>query len=1114
MENNYQLLLRRLNEFIRRYYKNELLKGLILTVGVVGIFFLIFILLEYFGQFGTTVRTVFFWSFIVIALAVIVRWMGIPAFKLLRIGKTLTYEEAAKIIGNHFEEVRDVLLNTLQLKNNQESTASQALIEASIDQKIKHLKPIPFKLAISYKSAVKYLKYGLPPIAILLILFLFNPAVVTKPAERIVKYNEDFVPPPPFRFEVLNDELKAVQSEDFELEVSVSGEILPSEVFVNWNNMSHRMKAITADRFSYRFTNLQRDVRFHISAGEVAGESYVLEVVTKPQLINYEAVIAYPAYTGLKSETRSNNPDIIVPEGTSVVWNFYTQDAKWLIINDGEEQRLEPEKGNQFSHQARIMDDVVLKVAAANQDISNKDTVFISAKAVADAYPMIAVEQRQDSVYDQRLYFRGMIEDDYGFSRLIFVVNRSVGQHEEVLHRDTILINRVINRQDFFHFANLPDLGIRGGDEISYYFEVFDNDGIRGAKSTKSQTLYYKAPTLEEIEQATNQSNENIRASLDEAMKAVQEMQDEIEKLRMDLLQKPNAEWEDKKRMEDILNKQQEVEKMLDEVKQENLDKSRKEEQHKEVNEEILNKQRELEKLFNELMDDEMRKMFEEMRKMMDQMNKEDMQKALDEMKLSNEEISEQLDRDLELFRQLEFEKDLREAIEETEKLADEQEKLAEETANASKDQKEELQEKQDALNERMESLSEKLKNMEQKDRQLAKPNKFEAPHEEQKEAEESMKDASDKLSDGKNKKASESQKKASEKMKEMAEKLTAFETDMTMESLEEDIENLRAILENLLRVSFAQEDLIGEVQNVKTADPRYLEIVRTQHQLKDDFRVVEDSLKALAKRQMMISSMVYGELKEINYQFGQIFDFLEARRTANAGANQQKLMTSVNNLTLMLDESLRNMQQQQSACENGSCSKPGKKPSKTPGKGSAKTMRELQEQLNQQLEELQKQLEKGEKPGGEKPSMLPGGMSEQLVRSAAQQQAIREMMEEYMRDLQGEGYQISNDLRNAAKEMEQTEVDIINKRITQQTLKRQKDIVTRLLKSEKADLEREEDKLRESTEARDQKYSNPEDFFFNKKDEQGIKESVKMAPAEFKPYYHKKTNDYLYSVD
>jgi hypothetical protein len=69
-------------------------------------------------------------------------------------------------------------------------------------------------------------------------------------------------------------------------------------------------------------------------------------------------------------------------------------------------------------------------------------------------------------------------------------------------------------------------------------------------------------------------------------------------------------------------------------------------------------------------------------------------------------------------------------------------------------------------------------------------------------------------------------------------------------------------------------------------------------------------------------------------------------------------------------------------------------------------------------------------------------------------------------------------------------------------------------LKSEKADLQREEEQRRESTEVYNQQYSNPEDFFKGKGKEDGIRETVKTTPAEFKPYYQRKTGDYLYKID
>ena len=63
-------------------------------------------------------------------------------------------------------------------------------------------------------------------------------------------------------------------------------------------------------------------------------------------------------------------------------------------------------------------------------------------------------------------------------------------------------------------------------------------------------------------------------------------------------------------------------------------------------------------------------------------------------------------------------------------------------------------------------------------------------------------------------------------------------------------------------------------------------------------------------------------------------------------------------------------------------------------------------------------------------------------------------------------------------EEMEKTETDLVNKMVTQETLMRQKDIVTRMLRSEKAEMEREKEEKRESIEALNQKYRNPEEYF------------------------------------
>lgn len=53
-----------------------------------------------------------------------------------KLGKLISHEEAAKIIGTHFTDVKDKLLNVLQLKSQSIGYTDRTLFEASINQKL------------------------------------------------------------------------------------------------------------------------------------------------------------------------------------------------------------------------------------------------------------------------------------------------------------------------------------------------------------------------------------------------------------------------------------------------------------------------------------------------------------------------------------------------------------------------------------------------------------------------------------------------------------------------------------------------------------------------------------------------------------------------------------------------------------------------------------------------------------------------------------------------------------------------------------------------------------------------------------------------------------------
>ena len=74
MENSYDILISKLDEFIRKFYKNQLIKGLIYAISLVAIFFIIVNLLEYFGHFDMLTRSILFFSFLSFSAIISVRF--------------------------------------------------------------------------------------------------------------------------------------------------------------------------------------------------------------------------------------------------------------------------------------------------------------------------------------------------------------------------------------------------------------------------------------------------------------------------------------------------------------------------------------------------------------------------------------------------------------------------------------------------------------------------------------------------------------------------------------------------------------------------------------------------------------------------------------------------------------------------------------------------------------------------------------------------------------------------------------------------------------------------------------------------------------------------------
>jgi len=1108
MENSYNELIGKLDQFIRKYYTNQLIRGALYSVALLGSFLLIFTQLESIAWFTVPVRSVLFYSYIAGALFILGRYVVVPLLKLSKAGKRISHEYAASIIGTHFTEVRDTLLNTLQLNELMESnSADSELILAGIRQKTEKLRPVPFVSAIDFSKNRKYLYMAIPPVLILLLLIVFAPGALTGPGNRLIRHNIVFEKPLPFSISIVNKELKAVQLEDFTLRIHIEGDEIPAEVSLVANGSEFRMQADDKVNYSYTFKKLQKNQVFSFLAAGHYTSDYEIVVLPKPIILNFDLDLDYPSYTGQKRELLSNTGDATVPEGTVVTWKFYTRDTRAVNLRlDKLLLHSEIINGNTARVMRRLKEPTPYSVSIENEFMKGSDSMSFFINVLPDLSPLISVEEYRDSVYDNRLYFRGLIKDDYGFRNMEFHLARRNPDGETSAERVLpVTIDKQNTQQQFYYFFDVAGAGLSPGDEVEYYFIVWDNDAINGSKPARSQKMSLRIPTRDEIEAMVRKNQTEVKNDLEKSIDEAKKIQNEVSQLNKKLLDKKTLSYQDKKQIQDLLERQKNLQQQVEEMRQQNERTNQKESQFSEVNPSLLEKQQQLEKLFSEIMTDEMKQMFDELQKMMDNLDKDKLNDVMDKMKMGAEDMEKNLDRNLELFKQLEFDKRLTETIDKLKSLSETQKKLAEQTQNSSAKEKESLSKEQQKVNDAFDAVKKELLELSKLNQALEEPNNFTIPEEKQKETQQNLNEAGAELKDGQMKKASKSQEDASEDMQQMSDMLFEMQQEMEEDALGEDIETLRAILENLVRISFDQEDLINRLGVISRNDPKYIQLMDEQKAIKDNLLMVEDSLYALSKRQAMIEPYVNREINDINENAAQAQAALSDRVIPTARSKQQYVMTSVNNLALMLAESMKKMQQNMSMKSSGksgkSCPMPGQ------GKPSMKSMRQMQQKLNQQMEALKKSMEQGK---GEKGKSGQGAMSEQLARMAAQQEALRRQLQEYRDQLQKGGNVGQNGLNKMIEQMEQSETELVNKILNQQTMQRQEEILTRLLESEKAEMQRDQEERRESNQGKEMPHPDPATYF----DKLGLPsketELLRTIPPSLKPYYKNKVNAYF----
>ena len=1126
----FHIIQQKLEQFIKKYYTNELIKGAILFFSIGLLYFILTLLVEYFLWLSPLGRTILFWVFIAVEALLFIRFIAFPLAKLFKLQNGITHEEASTIIGNHFPNVSDKLLNVLQLNRNQKQSE---LLAASIDQKASELQPIPFQTAVDFKKNAKYLKYAAIPVVIFVIISLVGEKdLFTTSYERVVNYNTAYEPPAPFNFVVLNDKLSAIENKNYTLKVRTEGTVIPQNASIEFNNETYYLQQTAPGLFEYTFSQPLEPIDFKLKANKVQSRKYNLDVVKTPSLLGFEMVLNYPSYTGKQDETLKSTGNATIPEGTQVTWQVATKNTRQVQLKTVDTAYGFSEIEQQFNFQKSIYNKLDYAITTSNENLKEYENLSFTLGVIKDEYPEIDVQSKQDSTDTQLVYFLGRVSDDYGLTKLRLVYYPT--GEEQKAKSESLSLNK--SNFDQFVYSFPGQLPLEEGVSYDYYFEIFDNDAIHNFKSSKSGVYSFRKLTEDELQnEQLKQQDSNIK-DLDKTLDKMKDQDKSLEELSKTQKEKKELNWNDKKKLENFIKRQKQQEEMMKNFSKElkeNLQNFQPEEKEDPFKEQLEDRLQE-----NEERLQENEKLLDELEKLQEKIQKEELTEKLEKLAKQNKNQEKNLEQLVELTKRYYVTK-------KAEKLAEDLYKLGEEQEELSKAPEEEnTKEAQEELNKKFDEYKKQMEQLEKDNEELKSPMQIPKDEVGEKVVDKEQQNASEKLEQQQKQDAQKNQKKAGEKMKEMGKQMQMQMQAGQMETIEEDVKMLRQILDNLVVFSFEQEDLMEEFKTIDYGSPVFGKKLNIQNDLKLNFEHVDDSIFALSLRQPMISGPINSILTEVQYNIDKSLDRLAQNQMRQGVSSQQYTVTGANELAILLSELLNNMQNQMKMNASGSGQGQGQGKGEGEGKGfQLPDIIKKQESLSEKMKEGLKGKEGGEKGKekgqGEGESQGEGdgdgngengqngsdgkqgnqegksgnGNSEQtngeLYEIYKQQQMLRQQLEERLNKegLKGKG----GDL---LKKMEGVEQQLLDKGFNQGTLQQMLNLQYELLKLDKATFQQGQENRRES-ETNRKNFSNtlrvsPEDIkkYFN------TIEILNREALPLRPQYKEKVQTYFKNTD
>lgn len=830
-----------------------------------------------------------------------------------------------------------------------------------------------------------------------------------------------------------------------------------------------------ARRWRFDLPPVTRPRDYAVRVAGVTSPRYHIALAGEPRPVSFLSTITSPAYARLPEQALSGTRgDLAALAGSRVAVEVtFDRDLESLTasVNDAPSVSFSELTPRRWRGSVPVNGDGAWELQARAATGAGRYRYKLSA--IADAPPVLTVALPLgdlDLPAGQSVPYDVLAQDDLGVSELRLEWRKSAGDpwREQSLaaFRDEPREARATARWDASPLALLP------GESGVFRFAAFDNarPGPRGR--AVSGEFRVRFPSLNDLYASLQQKQDQVAKSLEKAAEQAQELQKSLDKLdRQPRTQAQNPQspsFERAEEMKKAAERQQAVAQHVDDAARqmrESLDQAA---ERQAFQEQLQKKLKEMSELLKDIQSSEFKDALKKMQDALQKMDRRAMEEALPQLQQQNKDMLQQLQRSLELLKQLRQEERMDALARRADELKHQQDELNREHAEPSADSKSDPKQN-DAKSEprgdtqsTKPTLGDRQEKAAQETRELAKSARDTARESEQADAKQRLQEAANELEQN----AAEQQQNASQKSEQGDSQGAQSAGKKASDSLGRASESMRQSAQqaqqeqdarNLAAVRRASQDLVSlsrAAQDNLDARKAAAQAAEAQTDLSEGVARVADSLAALSQQTPFLSN-------KINSALGRAMQGLSQSGREMAQGGRERGEASGRGASASLNEAVKELR----SAESSMCQQPG---AGTGGKTSSQRLGEIgerQSQLNRRSRETARRLSR-------QMSMAQGDQAE-MRRLADEQRRIREQLEEVRRDEEAKKSLLGR-LDQTQKEMQKAEETIRQGQLGDDLEQQQTQILSRLLDAARSIHRRDFDPEREARRGEDVAHPSP----------------------------------------